>query len=221
MTNVSRDHLISRRAALAAFIGGGAAFAAGCSSDGHFSVLGYSTAPNYDPEIHTVFVPIFKSKILETGPYRGIEFTLTRAVIDAIESKTPMKVLSDPDGADTELQGSITRLDKLLMNRTPYNEVREVQLFLAVEIVWHDLRPGSEGKILTNPRRRDDSMPPLDYAFDPGNPPLPPGPEKPKPVTITAAGRGIPELGETSTTAMNMAVERMAVKVASAMEKSW
>src|SRR5262245_27900997 len=221
MSNANHDHLISRRAALAALFGGGAAVAAGCSSDGHFSVLGYSTAPNYDPEIRTVYVPIFKSKILETGPYRGIEFTLTRAVVDAIESKTPMKVLSDPDGADTELQGSIIRLDKLLMNRTPFNEVRELQLYLAVEIVWHDLRPGNEGKILTNPRRRDDSMPPLDYAFDPASPPLPPGPEKPRPVTITAAGRGIPELGETSTTAMNMAIDRMAVKIVSAMEKSW
>src|SRR5438105_3424760 len=104
MSNAGHDHQISRRAALAAFFGGGAAFAAGCASDGHFSILGYSTAPNYDPEIRTVYVRIFKSKVLETGPYRGIEFTLTRAVIDAIESKTPMKVLSDPDGADTELQ---------------------------------------------------------------------------------------------------------------------
>ena len=100
--------------------------AAGCASDGHAGLFGYTTAPNYDPEIRTVYVPIFKSKLLETIPYRGVEFTLTRAVVDAIESKTPMKVLSDPDGADTELQGTIIRLDKLLLNRTPFNEVREV-----------------------------------------------------------------------------------------------
>ena len=217
----NRDRLIDRRVALTALFGGGAAVAAGCASDGHVGFLGYTTAPNYDPDIRTVYVPIFKSKILETTPYRGIEFTLTRAVVDAIESKTPMKVLSDPDGADTELQGTIIRLDKLLSNRTPFNEVRELQLFLRVEIVWHDLRPGNEGKILTNPRRRDDAQPPLDIAFDAGNPPLPPGPDKPRPVTITTSGRGIPELGETSTSAMHMAVDRMAVKIVSAMEQPW
>jgi hypothetical protein len=215
------DRLINRRSALAALFGGGGMLAAGCASDGHAGLFGYTTAPNYDPEIRTVYVPIFKSKILETIPYRGVEFTLTRAVVDAIESKTPMKVLSDPDGADTELQGTIIRLDKLLLNRTPFNEVREVQLYLAVEIVWHDLRPGCEGRILTNPRRRDDLHPPLDIAFDAGNPPTPPGPDKPVPARITTGGRGIPELGETSTTAMHMAVNRMAVKIVSAMEQPW
>jgi Lipopolysaccharide-assembly len=220
MNRPDRNYAITRRSALAALFGGGAAFAAGCASDGHVGFLGYTTAPNYDPEIRTVYVPIFKNKVLETTPYRGVEFTLTRAVIDAIESKTPMKVVSDPDGADTELQGTITRLDKLIFNRTPFNEVRELQLYLAVEFVWHDLRPGNEGRILTNPRRRDDS-PPLDYAFDPANPPRPPGPDVPRPVVLTTAGRGIPELGETSTTAMHMAVERMAVRIASAMEKPW
>ena len=49
-----------------------------CASDGHVGFLGYTTAPNYDPGIRTVYVPIFKSKVLETTPYRGVEFTLTR-----------------------------------------------------------------------------------------------------------------------------------------------
>src|SRR3954452_22749391 len=109
---------ITRRAALAALFGGSAATAAGCASGGHFGLLGYSTAPNYDPGIRTVYLPCFKTRIIETTPYRGMEFTLTRKVGDAIESKTPMKVLSDPDGADTELQGTIVGLTKLLTNRT-------------------------------------------------------------------------------------------------------
>ena len=96
-----------------------------------------------------------------------------------------------------------------------------MQLYLAVEIVWHDLRPGCEGKILTNPRRRDDLHPPLDIPFDPATRRPPPGPDKPRPARITTGGRGIPELGETSTTAMHMAVNRMAVKIVSAMEQPW
>jgi hypothetical protein len=216
-----RDGRMTRRTALAALLGGGAAAAAGCASGGHFSLLGYTTAPNYDPSIHTVYVPIFKTKVLETSPYRGVEMTLTRQVVDAIESKTPMKVLSDPDGADTELQGTVTALSKLHANRTPFNEAREVVLYLTVQLVWFDLRPGCDHKILTNPRRRDDSVPIEAVPFDPTNPPPPPGPDVPRPVTIVTSGRAIPELGESNTTALQMAIDRMAVRIVSAMEQPW
>lgn len=216
-----RERPITRRTALAALFGGGAAALSGCASGGHFSLLGYSTAPNYDPSIGTVFVPIFKSKVLETNPYRWMEMTLTREVVDAIESKSPMKVLSKPDGADTELQGTITGLGKLHANRTPFNEAREIALFLTVEIVWFDLRPGCEHRILTNPKQRDDSIAIEAVPFDPANPPIPEKPDAPKPVVITTSGRAIPELGESNTTALQMAINRMAVRIVSAMEQPW
>jgi len=219
--NQPRYGRMTRRGALAALFGGGAAAVAGCASGGHFSLFGYSTAPNYDPSIRTVYVPIFKCKVLETNPYRWMEMTLTRQVVDAIESKTPMKVLSDPDGADTELQGTITGLNKLLQNRTPFNEAREITLYLTAEVVWFDLRPGCEHKILTNPRRRDDSLPIEAVPFDPANPPPAPGAEVPRPVVITTTGRAIPELGESNTTALQMAIDRMAVRIVSAMEQPW
>lgn len=213
------DPLPTRRSALAALFGAGAAAAAGCASGGLF---GYTTAPNYDPTIQTVYVPIFKTRILETVPYRGMEFTLTRKVIDDINSKTPMRVVSDPDGADTELQGTIVSLAKLLTNRTPFNEAREIALYLTCEIVWFDHRPGHEGEILTNPRRKDAVVPnPLGFQFDPEVPPLPPKPAAPVPVIIAANGRGLIEVGETNTTALNMAIERLSWKIVSAMEQPW
>src|SRR5687767_3089149 len=180
---MNHERLLTRRGALAALFGGGAAAAAGCAGDGQFSLFGYTTAPNYDPSIQTVYVPIFKTKVLATSPYRGMEMTLTRQVVDAIESKTPMKVVSDPEGADTELQGTMIVLRKILANRTPFNEAREIALYLHVELVWHDLRPGCEGKILTNPRRSD-TIPPEAIPFDPLDPPLPPAPDKPAPVVL-------------------------------------
>ena len=48
---------------------------ASCESGGHFSILGYTTKPNYDPCIKTVYVPIFENKTF----HRGMEFDLTRA----------------------------------------------------------------------------------------------------------------------------------------------
>lgn len=218
MTPPSHRRLLTRRSALVALFGG----AAGCAHGGHFGLFGYTTAPNYDPEIRTVYVPVFRTKVFETTPYRGMEMTLTRKVIDAIESKTPMKVLSDPDGADTELQGTVTVISKILTNRTPFNEAREIALYVTCEIVWFDLRPGHEGRVLTNPRNKDTAVPPMQgFQFDPDNPPLPPKPDAPRPVQISANGRAMPEVGETNTTALNMAMERLAVKIVSAMEQPW
>jgi hypothetical protein len=215
------DRRLTRRRALFALFGGGAAAAAGCAH-GHLDLLGYTTAPNYDPEIRTVYVPVFRTKVFETTPYRGMEMTLTRKVIDAIESKTQMKVLSDPDGADSELQGTVVALSKILTNRTQFNEAREVALYLTCEIVWHDLRAGHEGHILTNPRRKDGTVPPIGgFQFDPENPPPTPKPDVPRPVQVSANGRALPEVGETNTTALNMAMDRLAVKIVSAMEQPW
>lgn len=221
MTPTTHKRLITRRNALSLILGGNAAAISGCAS--HFSMLGYTTEPNYDPEIRTVFVPMFKTRFLETTPYRGVEFTLTRAVVDAIESKTPMKVVSNPSGADSELQGTVLSVSKLVVNRTPYNETREIALYLYVELVWHDLRPGHEGQILTSPKRRERLAPPTEIPFDPTVPPpqiRPDSPENSR-VVLSSIGRGIAELGESSTTALQMAIDRMAVQIVSAMEKPW
>jgi hypothetical protein len=207
----------TRRQALALLLAGATA-AAGCK---HGLLNGYTTRPNYDPGIRTVYVPEFKTKVFETTPYRGMEEVLTRKVVNEIEWKTPFKVVSDPDGADTELQGTIVGLAKLLQNRTRFNEVRELDLQVTVEIVWHDLRPGNEGRILTNPTRRENALPQPEASFDLLNPPPPPKPDDPKPVRLFADGRGLIELGETSTSALNMALDRLAVQIVSAMEMPW
>lgn len=220
MTRHSHDRPMSRRTAMSLLFGGGAAIASGCSN-GRFSLLGYSTAPLYDSTIRTVYLPMFRTRMFETTPYRGIEFTLTREVANAIESKTPMKILSDPNGADTELQGSVLAVNKLLTNRTPFNGARQIALYLLVEVVWHDLRPGQEGKILTNPKRRDGATPPIDIPFDADIPLTAPNPDKAQPVLLTSYGRALPELGETSTSAIQMAIKNMAVSIVSAMEEPW
>ena len=61
----------------------------------------------------------------------------------------------------------------------------------------------------------------MDFPFDAANPPAAPGPDKPQPVRLSTSGRAIPELGESNTTALQMAIDRMAVKIVSAMEQPW
>ena len=195
------------------------ALSGGCGWDGHFSVLGYSTRPNYDTSIRTVYVPIFKNKVFQTQPYRRMEMQLTRLVIQEIEARTPYKVVDDPDCADTELLGTVVTFTKGIVNRNQLNEVREAELVLGVELVWRDLRTG---RLLSNPPRPPGAPDPLTTpVFDPANPPLPEPADIPRPVLVQSTGRMLPELGESSATGLDMAMQRMAVLVAQLMEKPW
>jgi hypothetical protein len=175
-----------------------------CAWDGQFTILGYTTRPNYDPGIRTIRVPIFKNNTF----IRGLEFDLTRAVIREIEARTPFKVVSEGCPADTELTGKIVTLTKLAINRTQLNEVREAQTTLGVEIIWRDLRTG---EILSQPRPKS----------DPDGPPPPPPDAPPKPLLIQSLGSYIPELGSSTTTSLQQNVNRLAVQLVSKMEIPW
>jgi hypothetical protein len=184
-----------------------ALLAPGCGWDGHLDILGYTTRPNYDPSIRTVYVPIFGNTTMR----RGLEFELTRAVVREIEAKTPMKVVSDRSCADTELTAKIVNETK---GPTMYNqigEVRDAQLTMTVELFWRDLRPGHNNEILSRPR--------------PGRPadPAPLGlpPQDGPPVTVQSQAVFTPELGTSRTTAEKTLIDRMAVQIISMMEKPW
>jgi len=88
------------------------ALSTGCATpSGHFCLLGYTTQPNYDPNIRTVRVPIFKNKTYR----QGVEFDLTRELCHAIAQDTPFRVVNGDEPADTELCGTIVSLT----SRTP------------------------------------------------------------------------------------------------------
>ena len=103
-----------------------------CSQDGHFTVLGYTTKPNYNTEIHTVHVPVFKNHTMR----QGLEFLLTKEVVRQIQLKTPYRVVSSWKDADTELTGTIVLANKSILNRNQLNEIREAETSLVVELVW-------------------------------------------------------------------------------------
>jgi len=191
----------------------------GCTSDGNVGLLGYTTRPNYDPSIRTVYVPMFQSSLLDTSPYRGLERDLTQAMVDAIESRGRFKVISDPDRADTELQGRIVGFNKVLVNYNQFFQVRQASVLMSVDIVWIDNR---NGRYITNPRRRSDVSGENDQpAFDASNVPLPAVPEKPQPIRVFVTGRMIPEVGESNVTMAEMANRKMATQIVSMMEENW
>jgi len=209
---------LTRRGFLAGALAGSAAALTGCSSDGHFTLFGYSSRPNIPDNIKTVYVPIFNSKIFQTTPYRGMEFELTRAVIREVEMKG-FKVIDNPNRADTELLGTIISIQKNLINRTQQNEVREGQVIIGCEIVWRDLR---SGVVLTNPRKPVGVLPAQDLpAFDPDNPVREEAPEKARPVIVTMSARYLPEVGESNATAQTKICNNLAIQITNMMEKDW
>jgi hypothetical protein len=217
--------MISRRAALATMLAGFAL--PGCESGGHFTILGYTTRPNYDTCIKTIYVPIFKCSIMLDETRRQIPTDLTRAVVREIEAKTPYKVVSDPSRADTELTGNVVSLTKNLLTRNQLNEIREAETVMTVGVVWKDLR---SGEILSKNRRAPIVVPtpaipsldiPAQGAIPVPPPDAPPGPCDVPPVLVTGLGDYVPEVGQSNTTAYQQSINRLATQIVSLMEKPW
>jgi hypothetical protein len=218
---------------------------------GNFTLLGYSTAPNYCDDVKTVRVPVFDNKTYR----QGVEFELTQAVVEAIERYTPYKVRNCDGQADTELKGTITAFSRQLTLPSPLNETRQAEAIMLVEVVWKDLRTGEER---SRPARRPGEAP---RPEGPGTPPLPepliprlaipqtptppsspavaapgaapspsdlivlPGqpdePPKPTPVQVRVSSLFIPELAQSFGSAQADCCRKAALHIVHLMEKGW
>jgi hypothetical protein len=194
------------------------------------SIFGYRVGGEalYDTNISSVYVPMFANRAFQTTPYRGMEAEITTAIVREIGAKTPFKVISNPDCADTELKGYIVSIDKLLLNRNQQNTIRQGEIAITVNVIWLDLR---DGTVLSAPRRGFNPATGVP-AQQPIAPPVPFDPDVPQPppvqeiqieagTTIVAVGRLIPELGETNASGQKMAVDQLAIQIVSMMEKRW
>jgi hypothetical protein len=124
-----------------------ALLAAGCGykNGGSGGGDGYQWKSVYRADIRTVAVPIFKSNVFQ----RGVEFSLSKALVSQIEANTPYKVVPR-ERADTILEGEIVdvRVDTLSADR--FSAIPQEQLLdIVVDFTWKDLRTG---KILVERR---------------------------------------------------------------------
>lgn len=124
---------------------------------------------------------------------RGLEFELTEAVIKEIELKTPYKIVRC-DNADTTLRGEIKSVRKRVLFETPENEPREIETALAVDVQWRDNRSGA---LLCN------------------------GQTHGVPFLVRQSAEYVPELGQTTATAMKEAIDKLAVQIVAMMEEPW
>ena len=154
------------------------------------SGCGYMVGSANDPQIRSVEVPVF-----ETNSFRrGIELQLTEAVQKQIQLRTPFRVVSD--GGDTRLTGRIIDVRKSVLGETQFDDPRELQINLALEVVWEDLRAG---RVLSQEQI----------------------PLTPELSALRAQSEFAPEVGQSLATAMQQAVNRLARQVVDRMEAPW
>ncbi len=144
----------------------------------------------YPSDIHTVYVPMFESATFR----RGVAEWLTEAVVKEIESKTPYKVVSTPN-ADSVLTGRIVSETQSILIQNEYNDPREVQLQLLVNVQWVDRR--------SNQLMRGSVPVPAELA------------------QVQGTGMLVAEVGQSVATAEQQAIEKIAARIVGMMETPW
>lgn len=155
------------------------------------SGCGYAVGGGYSPQYQTVYVPTFVSDSYR----RGIELQLTEGVQKEIQLRTPYQLARGP-AADTRLTGRVIEVRKDVIQENRYDDPRELQLSIAVEVEWEDLRTG---QVLA--RRQ-----------------IPLGPDA---VQLVTQSSFAPEVGHSLATATQTAVEDLSREIVQIMEVPW
>jgi len=168
----------------------------GCGASG----CGYVVGSPYRAEIRTVHVPTFTNDAYQAsynndGFRRGFELQLTEAVQNQIQTRTPFR-LSKSENADTRLRGRLVSVGKTVANQNKYDDPRELELSLGVEVIWEDLRSGAVLARQTVPVNAQVAQAVVNISF-------------------------APESGQSLATATQTAVDQMARQIVGLMETPW
>jgi hypothetical protein len=104
---------------------------------------GYSSQALIDPRYKTVYVETFDNRTF----YRGFENSLTRALINEINSKTNLRVVPR-NQADTVITGQITDFKQYVLTEDQHDNVREMQVTAFADMTWTDRRTGQPIKVV-------------------------------------------------------------------------
>lgn len=156
------------------------------------SGCGYVVGNGFSHEARTIHVPMFTSDTFR----RNTAERLTEAVHQQIELRTPYRLVTAGDAADTRLVGHISAVRKDLLLEDRYDDVREAQLSYEVQLRWEDLRTGD----LIASRNV-----PLSQGF----------------AELTASATLIPEIGQSYASAEQTAVDQMARDIVNLLEVPW
>jgi hypothetical protein len=146
----------------------------------------------YRTDIRSVYVPMFESDSLR----RNLGERLTEAVVKEIETKTPFKVVSDPDLADSILTGRIVTERKAVAAENRNDEPRDVETSLIVVVNWIDRQGFTMGQASTFSLAQQG-------------------------FSVAQTSDYVAEAGQSISTAHQEAILRIAKQIVSQMEAQW
>ena len=152
---------------------------------------GYTLGDGFATDIRTVHVPIFASESFRPGQGER----LTEAVHKQIELRTPYRVVTAAEQADTRLVGRVVSADKRMLTETRFDDVRELQVAYTLDLRWEDVRTG---RLLASRQVRLDGL---------GG--------------LLSTATFAPEVGQSLATAQQQAIDRLARDVVNVMEVPW
>jgi outer membrane lipopolysaccharide assembly protein LptE/RlpB len=167
---------------LAALLGPAILALAGC---------GYTVGNAYQADVQTVAVSIFGSESFR----REFEEQLTEQVQREIQNRTPFRIAHD-ETADTRLVARIVQAEQLPLTNTVFGGPRELQMNVAVEVRWEDLR---SGELIACQQ-------------------IPIGPDT---IALLSTASFAPETGQSRASAERTAVNSMARQIVDLMETPW
>lgn len=153
---------------------------------------GYTVGNSFGAPVRTVAVPTFQNESFR----RGLEQQLTEAVHREIQTRTPFRLARDEATADTRLVGRIVQAEKYSLTPTPFGDPRQLQLNVAVEVRWEDLRTG---QVIACQQM----------------------PLSPDMIALVNETDFAPETGQSRATAEQTAMQNMARQIVDLMESPW
>ena len=155
------------------------------------SGCGYLIGPQHREQVRSIAVPVFACS--DDRP--GLGLRLTEAVHKEIQRRLPYRVV--PGGsADSRLIGRVLGAYKDVIGETRNDDPRTLQLQLAVEVTWTDMRTQ---KVLAQRVVADDSPA----------------------VTLMTDASFSPETGQSMATASQQVINRMARQIVDLLEAPW
>lgn len=158
---------------------------------GGCTLFGYTAGSPQLPNVRTIHIPIFEMD----GYRRDVEYMLTEAVQREVKTRTSYRI-ANADVADTVLSGRILEVRKDTLGENQFDDPREIQLTIGIEVIWRDQRTG---QILN--RRTITLAPEFRQQL--------------------AQAEFAPELGHSMATAMHDAVNSLANQIVDMTEMTW
>ena len=192
--NFTRRRMLRPRALLcaAALALLSAVFCAGCACTGGYQIGPYGL---YDSGIKTVYVPM-----VEANTYRyDFSERLTEAIIKKICEQTPYRI-GTYEKTDSILTVRLTGEAQQVAALNRYDDTREKRVCLTAEAVWTDVRgvqPTNTSILAGNARNPNDGVRLISQSFL------------------------VPEMGQSTETAQQEAIDTLAEQIVGLMESAW